>query len=73
MSNDNECGSYCYNVAQLAYHFDYTIKVMFSFNHTISVPIFIPISIPITYYIIQTYNITNITNSEIIYYFNLYI
>ena len=49
-----ECGSYCYNVAQLAYHFDYIIKIMFSFNHIISIPTSILISIPITFYIIQS-------------------
>ena len=46
---------------------------MFSFNHSISILISTPISIPITYYIIQSENIVNIINSEIICYSKLYI
>ena len=49
-----ECGSYYYYVAQLAYHFDYIIKIIFSSNHIISIPTTILISIPITFYIIQS-------------------
>ena len=70
-----ECGSYCDNVAHnVAYHFDYIMKIMFSFNHSIrSILISTPISIPITYYIIQSENIVNINNFEIICYSKLYI
>ena len=40
------------NVAQLAYHLDCAINVMFSFYHIILIPI--SILILITYYIIQS-------------------